>query len=106
MENLMKEIFNKKVDQYSYDDDNYVAPSEITLTITLNEYRKLVSDTATASQRIKAAEKNKYENEKRITELFDENNKLKAELYELRKRYDIECGEGEALETIDTDDDF
>ena len=52
MENTttMNSVLEEKMDAYSKNLDNFTAPQELTVTITLNEYRHLVSAVATAIQ--------------------------------------------------------
>lgn len=65
--------FNKEVERYTDNIDNYQIPNEIMVTITLNEYRRLL--TAAADARAKEAEENKYKREEKIRELEE---KLKS----------------------------
>lgn len=79
-------VLDKKLDGYSGDNNlkNFVAPQEITITITLAEYRELVKKVATRDADIDAANKDRYtrnsENEKLKAEIAE----LKAKLYELQ----------------------
>lgn len=86
-------ILDKKIDKYSFEDNDFLASGELTVTITLSEYRKLVKDCATAQVRIDKANEDKYKRDAENTALREENSKLKAELYELTK----------ANEVVDTD---
>ena len=52
-------VLDKKIEGYSFDRDNFLANGELTVTITLGEYRKLVEDVATAQTRISKAEEDK-----------------------------------------------
>ena len=70
--------YSKEMGNYGDDPNNYVAPDEITVRITLAEYRELVS--------VKAIK------DKLVKKLTEENATLKAELYELRKKLDTEGG--------------
>ena len=87
---MAKETFAKEVEKYNDDANNYTGEKEITVTITLNEYRELVSVKATKDVLVKAAEKDKWERESENKALKEENARLKAELYELQKRLDDE----------------
>ena len=70
MENYVNEKVNdKKVDDYSFEKKNFVVPSELTVTITLGEYRELVSKVAQAQHDIDKANTNRWEKEHRIEEL-------------------------------------
>lgn len=86
-------VLEKKLDNYGNKDDNFVASQELTVTITLSEYRKLVSSDATRSEAIKKAEDDKYERESEIKSLKAQVAELKAENYELKKELeDIKAG--------------
>lgn len=78
-------ILKEKFDSYSNNFNNYVAPSELTVTITLNEYRELVGQVATKNEFIDKAKSAQYEAERKVATLKEENAKLKAELYEVTK---------------------
>ena len=88
-------ILDKKMDKYSFKEDDFIASGEITVTITLGEYRKLIADNATAQQRIDKADEDKYSRNPENEALKKENAELKAELYELKK----------ASEVIDTEEE-
>ena len=78
-------VLEKKMDNYGHNEDNFVASQELTVTVTLSEYRKLVSSDATRSEAIKKAESDKYEREQEIKSLKAQVEALKAENYELKK---------------------
>ena len=92
MENttVMDVVLDKKLDTYAWKSEDYLAHQELTVTITLGEYRKLVQDCATANARISAAEEDKYKRNAENEALRNENASLKAELYELQKKLDVE----------------
>ena len=79
-------IQEKKISEYSRDMNNFVADKELTVTITLNEYRDLISKVATSREAINEANKDKYTRENENKALNDSIAKLKAENYELQKR--------------------
>lgn len=87
-------ILNNKIDKYGYRvEDNLLAPSELTVTITLNEYRNLVSRCATREEAIEKANNERYKATSEVEELKKELTKLKTELYDLTKdNRDIEEG--------------
>lgn len=95
MENkLLEELCDQKTSSYNCTSNhtmNFVLENELTVTVTLAEYRNLVSKTATSDAEIRAtasekatikAEKEKLE--KTITELKLELADLKAKLYEMQ----------------------
>ena len=89
-------ILDKKLDGYGTNNNDFLASGELTVTITLEEYRKLVEKCATREYCINEAEKDKYVRESENEELRKENAELKAELYELQKRVgDVEEDEQE-----------
>ena len=91
---MAKETFGKEVDRYEDSANNYFGENEIRVTITLNEYRELVTVKATTDSRVKKAEEDKWLRENENKNLKEENAKLKAELYELQKKLaEEECGD-------------
>lgn len=85
IENL---ILEKKMDGYGTNNMNFVAPGELTVTITVEEYRELVSSDATRKQQIDEANADKYDRNQQIAKLTKEVEELKAELYETKKLLD------------------
>lgn len=80
-------VLDKKLDAGRYnggDLHNYVASQELTVTITLSEYRELVSGIATKDKDISIANDKKYEREQEIREVRAANDALKAENYDLK----------------------
>ena len=82
-------LLDKKLDRYGFDNNDFLAAGELTVTITLSEYRKLVKDVATAQARIDKAEEDRYERIRENERLTAENNRLKAELYEMQKASEV-----------------
>ena len=50
--NMISAVLDKKMDSFAYKQENFVAEREQTVTITLDEYRELVSQAATKRQDI------------------------------------------------------
>lgn len=89
MENAISEVnvvLDKKLEGYSCDNNlkNFVAPQEITVTITIAEYRELVQKVATARADIDKAEADKYTRDSENRKLKEEVAELKAKLYEMQ----------------------
>ena len=79
--------YNVNADNYVYTEaTDDISVDELTLTITLNEYRKLVIDRATMLLQIDNAEKGRFARETENSDLTKENKKLQAEMYELKKK--------------------
>ena len=91
MENtVVKDVLlDKKLDRYGFENNDFLASGELTVTITLSEYRKLVKDVATAQARIDKAEEDRYDRNRENERLTEENNRLKAELYEMQKASEV-----------------
>lgn len=70
--------FSKEVD-YSLDQNDFVLDNEITVTITLHEYRELVENNATSKARIEDADNEKWK-------YYRENEELKKKVVELKDR--------------------
>mgnify|MGYP001228103687 CR=1 FL=1 len=56
----MEQVYGKKVESYHDSTDNYIAENEVTVTITLSEYRKLVQEVATKKYDIDRANSATY----------------------------------------------
>ena len=85
---MMSEILQKKLGNYNLKEDNFVAPGEITVTITLSEYRSLVANDATRKQAIEKSNDDKYVRETEIKAVKEENARLKGENYDLKTQVD------------------
>lgn len=84
-------VLDRKMDAGRYgggDLNNYVASQELTVTITLSEYRELVSGIATKDKDISIANDDKYKREQEIREVKAANDTLKAENYDLKVTID------------------
>ena len=94
----------KKETEYNVNENNFVGESEITVTITLNEYRTLVSHMATRDKDVNEA--NSAANKARIEarDLESENTKLKTEIYELKKKMEAQTVEVNPGSVVDPDE--
>lgn len=80
-------VLDKKLDGYGVNNNDFVASSELTVTITLNEYRDLVGKVATSSARISEAEKDKYDRNNENKTLKEKVKELERKLLEYRAEY-------------------
>ena len=79
--------FGKKLEHFSDTiAADFVGESELTVTITLHEYRELVHSVAISDAKIAEANNDKWTRESENTDLKKENASLKQELYELKKK--------------------
>lgn len=88
---MADQIFKKETD-YNVSENNFIGESEITVTITLNEYRHLVSHVATRDKDVKKAEAEALADRIKAQETEKKNAELKAELYELKKKLEAQNG--------------
>ena len=70
--NVCETILNKKLDGYYSENNDFVASGEITVEITLAEYRNLVTSKARMDYELEKARNEKYELDKKNTELKKE----------------------------------
>ena len=82
--NVTSTILDKKMEHYRWDARDYVAESEITITITLAEYRSLVTSEATKQYDIAKANEDKYKRDTENKMLKEEVDSLRAKLYALQ----------------------
>ena len=78
------QILSGKMDRYDNDRfDSFVCPGELTVTITLNEYRRLVSDNALSKSKIAEKEKERCNVSQEVALLKAENTALKEKIVTL-----------------------
>lgn len=90
MSELSRDVLvEKKFDFYGNEKLlNFKLNSELTVEITLNEYRDLISAVAVAEHKVSKAEADKWTRESENSKLKDENKELRAEI----NRYIVEFG--------------
>ena len=100
-ENDLEFKFGKEIEGYGNEGklDNYLADREISVTITLNEYRNLVITKATYDDRIKKSEDECRDYRLKNQELEADISKLKAENFDLKKEVETLQKRLVALET-------
>lgn len=100
MENvtIMDKVLEKKMEGYGFEKTDFTAPQELTVTITLCEYRELVSKVATRQAAIDKANEDKYSRDSENERLKKEIAELKAELYEYQKKAEVAKEPEEATE--------
>lgn len=77
-------FYTKDFGTFGNPENNFVTNQELTVTITLNEYRDLVKQTALADKKIREAESEKYDAQSNVKRLSEENASLKSKIYELQ----------------------
>ena len=79
-------FYTKEFGSYNNSENNIVVNQELTVTITLNEYRELIKQAALADSKIREANSEKYDAQRDVKHLSEENSNLKSEIYELQKQ--------------------
>ena len=89
MAEIEESLLKRKIDNYSYSSDlkDFQAENELTVEITLNEYRELIKEKSIADYKIKEAEKDRYTRNSENEKLKKENKELEMKLFEYRKLY-------------------
>lgn len=87
MENISETLINKKLDSYGTELNDFKSEKELTVEITLNEYRKLISSKATKDADIEKANTSKWKIEEENRNLKADNERLEKKLFEYRKRF-------------------
>lgn len=79
-------IQDKKLESYGWEKHDFLASQELTVTITLGEYRELVTSKATAQQEINTKVMKVAALEQDLKKLKEEADRLKAENYDLQNK--------------------
>lgn len=82
--NVTSAVLDKKMDSYNWNSENYVAENELTITITLSEYRALIASNATKQYDIAKVNEDKYKRDAENKMLKEEVDALRARIYELQ----------------------
>lgn len=82
--NVTSAILDKKLDGFGWKQNDFVAEGELTITITLAEYRELVSSNARKQYDIDRANEDKYKRDSENKMLKEEVDALRAKLYALQ----------------------
>lgn len=82
--------YTKDFGTYSNNEDNFVARQELTVNITLNEYRKLLKENARADKRIEDEASAKWDAVRKAEDLEKEIEELRKKIYFLQNPEDVE----------------
>ena len=89
MESISEEVqvLSKKMDKWDSPEDNFVATGEITVTITLSEYRDLIKEKATKGTEIQELRNSKYATNEQLKAAKAEITELKEQIVRLKSLY-------------------
>lgn len=89
MESISEEVqvLSKKMDKWDSPEDNFVATGEITVTITLSEYRNLIKEKATKDAEIQELRNSKYSADEQTKAAKAEIAELKEQIVKLKSLY-------------------
>lgn len=79
---IMDALLDHKISHYKSDDNDFVADKELTVTITLNEYRQLISAKATKEHDLDKIRSEKWKVQEELNEAKAKIERLYAQLYE------------------------
>lgn len=79
-------VQEKKLEHYSFESKNFLAGQELTVTITLGEYRELVASKATADQASRTSSEKIAKLEQELKKAQEQAERLKAENYDLQNK--------------------
>lgn len=88
-------FYTKDFGNYNHSEDNFVANQELTVKITLNEYRDLIANKAKSDSEINKTRSDKWEVERQNEEFKKEIEKLKTKIFNLQNPDDKENVEEE-----------
>lgn len=79
-------VQDKKLESYGWEKKDFLAGQELTVTVTLGEYRELVASKATADQAIQASREKVAKLEQDLKKAQEQAERLKAENYDLQNK--------------------
>ena len=79
-------IQERKLETYGWEKKDFLAGQELTVTITLGEYRELVASKATADQTVQASREKVVKLEQDLKKAQEQAERLKAENYDLQSK--------------------
>ena len=79
-------VQDKKLESYDWEKKDFLAGQELTVTVTLGEYRELVASKATADQAIQASRDKAAKLEQDLKKAQEQAERLKAENYDLQNK--------------------
>ena len=88
--NVTSTILDKKIEHYDWKAKDFVAEGELTITITLAEYRALIASEAVKQHEIAKANADKYERDSENARLKEEVNSLRAKIYDMQNNCTFE----------------
>lgn len=87
MAEIEESLLKIKIDSYSSKMNDFQAENELTVEITLSEYRDLIENYSVAKYKIDEANKNKYTRDEENRKLRQENKEIEIKLFEYRKKF-------------------
>lgn len=82
---VVDELLDKKIRDYSSNENNFTIPHELTVTITLKEYRMLIESKAVKEDEISKIRSEKYNLQEKIRQLETENDLLTRKIMRIDK---------------------
>ena len=98
-------VSEKKL-EYNVNRDDFSIEHELTVTITLHEYRDLIRNDATRKEQVEKANSAAYEAKRSNEALKKENDELKSELYSLKKELDGLKNPQVTIEAADNEEEY
>lgn len=97
MESISEEtqVLAKKINGWGSPEDNFVATGEITVTITLSEYRNLIKEKATKDAEIQELRNSKYSADEQTKAAKEEIAELKEQIVKLKSLYPTQEVQGD-----------
>lgn len=97
MESISEEVqvLSKKMSKWDSPEDNFVATGEITVTITLSEYRDLIKEKATKGTEIQELRNSKYSADEQTKAAKAEIAELKEQIVKLKSLYPTQEVQGD-----------
>jgi len=99
-------IYTKNFGDYDQSEDNFVASQELTVTITLHEYRNLIKAYAISDNKYDKLQSEKWEIDRELKKVKDQLGEANSKLAQIQTTTNFDENKDDKRETANQIDDY